>query len=88
MIKIDDVYSIEADERSYNVVKTMVTKEKKEEKTYRVTLAYCCSLENALQWIINKKHRDFIAQGEITLGQALNKLEEIKKEIEGMVYGR
>ena len=32
MIKIDDVYSIEADERSYNVVKTMVTKEKKRGK--------------------------------------------------------
>lgn len=67
MIKIDDVYSIEADERSYNVVKTMTTNEG---KTNKVTQAYCCSLENALQWIINKKHRDFIAQGEITLGQA------------------
>lgn len=90
MIKIDDTYSIEADERSYNVVKTMVTKEgkkngKKEEKTYKITLAYCCTLDDALQWIINKKHRDFIAQGEITLGQALNELNNIIEQVENLI---
>lgn len=82
MIKIDDTYSIETDERSYNVIKTMVTKEG---KTNKVAQAYCCCLEDALKWIINKKHRDFIASGEFTLKEALKELERIKKEIEGLM---
>lgn len=80
MIKIDEDFSIIADDNCYIVCK-FTYKDKNGEDVYK-NLTYHRTLKEALTALIRKKQIKLVADNELTLQEAINEFERIEKEIE------
>lgn len=80
MIKIDEDFSIIADDNCYIVCK-FTYKDKNGEDVYK-NLTYHRTLKEALTALIRKKQIKLVADNELTLQQAINEFERIEEEFE------
>ena len=80
MIKIDEDFSIIADDNCY-IVSKYYGKDKKGKDVYK-NLTYHRTLKEALTALIRKKQIKLVADNELTLQEAINEFERIEKEIE------
>lgn len=80
MIKIDEDFSIIADDNCYIVCKFSY-KDKNGEDVYK-NLTYHRTLKEALTALIRKKQIKLVAENELTLQQAINEFKRIEEEFE------
>lgn len=90
MIRIDNDYVINVDANNYmpcvDLHKT--TTDKKGNVTNRYfNIAYCSTLENALEAILNYKMQKYLAEYDVTLEQAINAIHSIKDEFRKTIEG-
>lgn len=80
MIKIDEDFSIIADDNCY-IVSRYYGKDKNGEDVYK-NLTYHRTLKEALTALIRKKQIKLVAENELTLQQAINEFKRIEEEFE------
>ena len=80
MIKIDEDFSIIADDNCYIVCK-FTYKDKNGEDVYK-NLTYHRTLKEALTALIRKKQMKLVADNELTLQEAINEFKRIEEEFE------
>lgn len=80
MIKIDEDFSIIADDNCY-IVSKYYGKNKKGEDVYK-NLTYHRTLKEALTALIRKRQIKLVAENDLTLQKAINEFKRIEKELE------
>lgn len=85
MIRLFD-YVIDADDRQYIVGKERVRKDKDgNEEKYIFMAKYYGSLAQACGAIYKQKVKEFVSSEDMTLAQAIKKIEELENEFEEFV---